>query len=144
MSRLPHFVDSRLIDDGEVVSLMPQPPFAPPPPKGGSWYSFLLRGGVDPRVIVWLEGLGQLTNPVTSSGLEPATFQLVAQCVNQLCYCMPLKKIGRSSLFSSYRVLLISFIHLSFQTWHKCSSAACGRNSEGYEGLIVCFFTREW
>jgi hypothetical protein len=26
---------------------------------------------------VWLEGLGQLKNPLTSSGIKPATFQLV-------------------------------------------------------------------
>jgi hypothetical protein len=28
--------------------------------------------------IVPLEGLGQLKNPITSSGIEPVTFQLVA------------------------------------------------------------------
>jgi hypothetical protein len=28
----------------------------------------------------WLEGLGQLKNPMTSPGIEPATFRLVAQC----------------------------------------------------------------
>jgi hypothetical protein len=27
--------------------------------------------------VLWLEGLGQLKNPVTSSGIKPATFQLV-------------------------------------------------------------------
>jgi hypothetical protein len=36
-----------------------------------------VRGCVDPRAIVWLEGLGQLKNP--------KTFQLVAQCLSQLC-----------------------------------------------------------
>jgi hypothetical protein len=36
------------------------------------------RGRVDPRAIVRLEGLGQLKNPMTSSGIEPASFQLVA------------------------------------------------------------------
>jgi hypothetical protein len=35
------------------------------------------RGSVDPRAIVRLEGLGKLKNPMTSSGLEPATFMLV-------------------------------------------------------------------
>jgi hypothetical protein len=35
-------------------------------------------GWVDPRAIVRLEALGQLKNPMTSSGFEPATFRLVA------------------------------------------------------------------
>jgi hypothetical protein len=29
MSRLPHFIDNRLTDDGEVVSLTRRPPFIP-------------------------------------------------------------------------------------------------------------------
>jgi hypothetical protein len=37
------------------------------------------RGWVDPKAIVLLEGLDQLKNPVISSGIEPATFLLVAQ-----------------------------------------------------------------
>jgi hypothetical protein len=40
---------------------------------------------------VRLEGFGKLKKS-TSSGLEPATFQLAAQCLNQLCYCMPISK----------------------------------------------------
>jgi hypothetical protein len=49
-----------------------------------------VRGLVDPRAIVQLEGLSQLKNPVTSLGIEPAAFWLVAQytpdcpCVNYL------------------------------------------------------------
>jgi hypothetical protein len=35
-----------------------------------------------------LGGLGQLKNPITS-GIEPATFQLVAQWLNQLRYHVP-------------------------------------------------------
>jgi hypothetical protein len=35
--------------------------------------------------MVRLEGLGKLKK-FTSSGLEPATFRLVAQCLNQLRY----------------------------------------------------------
>jgi hypothetical protein len=35
---------------------------------------------------VRLEELGKLKNQMTSSGTEPATFRLVAQCLNQLHY----------------------------------------------------------
>jgi hypothetical protein len=36
-----------------------------------------------------MEGLGQLKNPLTSFGIEPATFKFVAQCLNQLGYYVP-------------------------------------------------------
>jgi hypothetical protein len=36
--------------------------------------------------IVGLEGLGKFKNPMTSSGIEPETFHLVAQFLNQLRY----------------------------------------------------------
>jgi hypothetical protein len=39
-SRLPHFLDNRLTDGGEVASLTCQPPFTP---QEDSWYSFLLE-----------------------------------------------------------------------------------------------------
>jgi hypothetical protein len=66
-SRLPHFVDNRLTDGGEVVSLTRRP--AALYPQEDSWY---------PRAIVRLERLGQLKNPMTSPGIEPVTFRLVA------------------------------------------------------------------
>jgi hypothetical protein len=37
-----------------------------------------VRGRVDPRAIVRLQGLGKLKNPITSSGIESATFRLLA------------------------------------------------------------------
>jgi hypothetical protein len=43
---------------------------------------------------VWLEGLIKLKNPVTLLGIDPATFRLVAQCLNQLRYCMPPEKMA--------------------------------------------------
>jgi hypothetical protein len=38
---------------------------------------------------VRLEGLGQLEYPMTLPTIEPATFRLVAQCLNQLGYRVP-------------------------------------------------------
>jgi hypothetical protein len=41
---------------------------------------------------VRLEGLGQLKNPMTSSGIEPATFRIVAWWLNEQRYRVILKK----------------------------------------------------
>jgi hypothetical protein len=58
-------------------------------PPGTFLVLISVRGWVDRKVIVRLEGLGQLKKS-TSSGLEPATFRLVAQCLNQLRYPVPI------------------------------------------------------
>jgi hypothetical protein len=42
---------------------------------------------VDPRIIVRLEGLCPVKSPATSTGIEPATFRLVAQCFNYATAC---------------------------------------------------------
>jgi hypothetical protein len=46
-------------------------------PPSGFLVLISVRVWVDPRARVRLEGLGQLKNPMTSSGIEPATFGLV-------------------------------------------------------------------
>jgi hypothetical protein len=48
------------------------------------------RSCVDRGAIVRLESLGQLKDPMTSSGIESSTFRLVAGCLNHMWYCMHL------------------------------------------------------
>jgi hypothetical protein len=67
-------LDNRLTDGGKVVSLTRQPPFTPRKIPGTHFYYRLSK----------FQGhnaagrIGQLKNPITSSGLELATFQPVA------------------------------------------------------------------
>jgi hypothetical protein len=57
---LPHFLDNRFTDGGEVVSLTNRQPFTP---QEDSWYSFLLEVESTLRAKVRLERLGKLKNP---------------------------------------------------------------------------------
>jgi hypothetical protein len=77
---------NRLTDGGKIVSLTRRPaaPYAP----GRFLVLTSVWGWVDPRAILRLEELGKLKKS-TSSELDPATFRLVAQCLNQLRYRVP-------------------------------------------------------
>jgi hypothetical protein len=57
-------------------------------PSGRYLVLISVRGLVDSKAIVPLEGLGKLKKS-TSLGLDPATFRLVAQSLNQLRHRVP-------------------------------------------------------
>jgi hypothetical protein len=62
------------LTDGGEVRLTRRPTLTP---QKDSWYSFLLEAESTPRAIVRQEGLGEVKNIMTSSGIEPTSFRLV-------------------------------------------------------------------
>jgi hypothetical protein len=71
--RLPHFLDNRLTDGGEVVILTRRPIYT----QEESWYSFLLGAESIPGHSAAIR-FKSTENPMTLSEIEAATFRLAA------------------------------------------------------------------
>jgi hypothetical protein len=73
--RVPHYLDNRLTDGGKALSLTRRPPFTPP---GRFLVLISVRGWVDLQGHSAAGRIRPIEKKSTSSGLEPATFRLVA------------------------------------------------------------------
>jgi hypothetical protein len=83
MLRIPHWLDNPLIDGGKVVSPTNRPRSTP---------EKLFFSAAELSEQCGRKNKANWKNWFTSSGAEPATFRLVAQCFNQLRYCVPRKE----------------------------------------------------
>jgi len=107
--RLPEFLDNWHLKVVRVPALHISCLYNP---RRYPWYSFLLEAVMTPRPqCSWKDQVNR-KNPMTTSGTEPMTLQLVVQCLIQMHHHVPLIKI----LFKKNCIPFKVYYHASLQT----------------------------
>jgi hypothetical protein len=149
--KIPEFWGSQITrqsahESGKFVSPKHHPPL---PPRKYYWYSFLSGAESTPGPIMRPEGLYEWKITMTTSGVEPATFRFVAQCLDQLHHRVFLYVHLASNLNSpSYlRLNLPKSLKL-----HLCSFSStpiyikvvnvCYMNAVSWFSFSACIWTR--
>jgi hypothetical protein len=84
-----------------------------------------VKGWVHPKAIVQLEGLGQLINPMTSSGIEHVTFPTVHSYQGQFNGDLSMKIFVRSKLliyWCRFKLYFHSSTSIKNSVYHICSN----------------------